>query len=94
MTTSRKGLIIRPAIIALHGYKNTVVNRLAAKRSTDILNNVEVQYADKIINALRTNQPMIVEYENVCDILASAQQTLRIPIEEWEEATKLKLLYQ
>ncbi len=88
--SERKKNVIGATLIALAGFERQATER-AKCFNEEPSKHPEVIEARRVIKAVKNHEEVTVSFENLCDVLAHAYQTLRIHVDEWERITKITL---
>jgi hypothetical protein len=91
---SRQALIIGAAIIALRGLEDRFVEEARrnnlGKPDADYNDNVRVIEIRELIDAVKNQRACATDDVAVTDMLAYAQQTLRVSHDEWESLVRVR----
>jgi hypothetical protein len=89
----RKSLLVGSAMIAVQGLIRQAIVEARFRGVADYRNDKYVTEYNRALEALKKGQPFEVglEFTELTDRLALAQQTLRVSVEEWEAAVPFKV---
>lgn len=92
ITPSRKGLILGAALVALHGLQQESLLEARHWKYENWDDHKTYAECKRLYAALRAGQPTSTSFERIVDLMAHTRQTLRVSIEEWEDAVPLTLI--
>lgn len=85
-----EALIVGAALVALHGYEREKIATLRALQDPKWNEAVAVLDCRELMRRIRSREPIIRhESDPMWDLLAHAQQTLRVPLEDWERILQI-----
>lgn len=88
--TMTESYIIGAVLIALHGIQAQATER-AGRFGNDPVRSPEAEETKRLRDLLLARQPAVTTFENICDRLAHAKQTLRLTDDEWDRIIKIKI---
>lgn len=89
MTPTSNSLIVGAALIALHGFERETIATLRAHQVAEWNQHPTVLACRALADAIRRGQTIQREDGPMWDVLAHAQQTLRVELGEWETVLRI-----